>query len=166
MKETELHALVDTWQLPDEHEDKLYSVNTVVDAYFKGKSDGLEQNNKLFKKQLQDNFAKAGKDASKVIAFLRSKGVNSISAHLKLCSVYDMSILITISDEDFLKDVFNEIYSFISHIEQMEKTDLYSISFSFINRTSGFNMDLLISDGFCFSLKELASDKKAEPKKS
>lgn len=153
----ELHNLVESWQLPVDEGDKLYPVNTVVDAYVKGKSDGMEQTNKLLKKQLQDNFSKAAQDTSKVINFLKAKGIESISAHLKVCSLYDLSILITISDTDFLKDIFSEVYNFTNHIEQIEKSDLYSISFGFINKSDEFNADLLRSDGFILSLKELQS---------
>lgn len=153
----ELHHLVESWQLPADEGDRLYPVNTVVDAYLRGKNDGMEQTNKLLKKQLQDNFSKAAQDTSKVVEFLKAKGIESISAHLKVWSLYDLSILITISELDFLKDVFSEVYNFTNHIEQIEKSDLYSISFSFVNKSDQFNTELLRSDGFILSLKELQS---------
>ena len=117
----------------------------------------MDQTSKLLKKQLQDNFSKAAKDTSKVVEFLKAKGIESISAHLKICSLYDLSVLITISEFDFLRDVFSEVYNFTNHIEQIEKSDLYSISFSFVNRSYQFNTELLRSDGFILSLKELQS---------
>lgn len=149
----DLHNIVESWQLPSDNGDKLYPVNTVVEAYLKGKSDGMVQTDMLLRKQLEDNFAKAAKDTSKVISFLKEKGIQSLSAHLKICSLYDLSILITISENDFLKDVFSEVYNFTNHVEQIEKSDLYSVSFSFINKSDGFNSDLLHSDGFILSLK-------------
>lgn len=160
MSTKEMHSLVESWDLPQEQEDKHYSVNTVVDAYFRGLSDGKEQTNQLLKKQLQSNLKKAALDTSTVLNFLKEKKFDAISAHLKVCSLYDLSVIITVRDEDILSPSFMDAYNFTSDLEKKEKTDLYSISFSFVNKSPNFNSELLISDGYIFSHKDSVSSEK------
>ena len=160
MTTKEMHSLVESWDLPHEQEDKFYSVNTVVDAYFRGLSDGKEQTNKVLKNQLQANLKKAAVDTSTVLHFLKDKKFGAISAHLKVCSLYDLSVIITVRDEDILSPGFTEAYDFTCNLEKKEKTDLYSISFSFVNKSPNFNSGLLLSDGYIFSHKEPGSSEK------
>lgn len=155
-----MHSLVECWDLPQQQEDKRYSVNTVVDAYLKGLSDGKEQTNTVLKNQLQANLNKAAVDTSTVLHFLKEKKFDAISAHLKVCSLYDLSVIITVRDEDILSPSFTEVYDFSCTLEKKEKTNLYSISFSFVNKSPNFNSGLLISDGYIFSHKESGSTEK------
>ncbi len=144
------HKIIESWQLPDDGE-KLYPVDAVIEAYVKGKNDGMEQTNKLLKKQFQDNLIKSATNTTKVLEFLNSKGVKGISQHLKAESFDDFSVLITVSEDDILKDVFSEVYKFTEHLEQLVKEELYSISFSFINKSDHFDEEMIHSDGYIFN---------------
>jgi len=154
-----MHSEVVSWNLPHDNEAHTYSVNHVIHAYTKGINDGMEKNEKLFLKQLDDNKKTAGNDTTKVIEYLKSRGINPISAHLRIESVYALDVLITVSDEDFLKDSFSENYTFVNHLQQIGKTDFYSITFNFINQSKEFNKELLSSDGYFLSFSPLEKSK-------
>ena len=159
MTTDEMHTLVESWELPLQKEDKKYSVNTVVDAYLKGVSDGKDQTTLLLKDQLRANFKKAGADSNKVVDFLKENNLSPISAHLKMCSLYEFTVLVTVKEEDFLSQNFIKVYDFTNSLEVESKTDYYSISFSFINKSPNFNPTILVSDGYALSLKSLPKPK-------
>ena len=156
MKQTtsQTEKLIESWELP-EHGEKLYAADAVIEAYIKGKKEGLEHKEKLFFKQLTENLDKSGANTKKTIECLKSIGVTPLSAHLKANSFHDFYVLVTVSEEDFLKESFIKAYDFTEELEQSTSEDLYSISFSFINKTPHFNEKALSSDGFIFTFKQL-----------
>ena len=152
---TEMHTKVESWSLPTDSELLEYTSNQMIHAYTTGVKEGMEQDEKLFQKQIKDNSKSAGEDTHKVIAHLKSVGINSISAHLRIESRYSIEVLITVSDSDFAKDLFSEIYSFVNALQEKSKTDFYTVIFSFINRSSEFDIDMVKSDGFMFTFQAL-----------
>jgi len=144
------HKIVESWQLPVDG-DKLYPVDTVIDAYIKGKNDGLEQTVKLMVKQFNNNMNRAAEDTGKVISFMREKKFNPLSAHLRVESFDNFSILITVPESDFISDSFKDIYVFTDNLQKYAAEDLYNLSFSFIDKSESFDNEILISDGYIFT---------------
>jgi hypothetical protein len=144
------HKIVESWQLPVDG-DKLYPVDTVIDAYIKGKNDGLEQTVKLMVKQFNNNMNRAAEDTGKVISFMREKKFNPLSAHLRVESFDNFSILITVPENDFISDSFKDIYVFTDNLQKYAAEDLYNLSFSFIDKSESFDNEILISDGYIFT---------------
>lgn len=150
----EKHKIIDSWQLPDEGE-RLFSADFVIQAYFKGKSDGaeesVEQKVKVLKKQFEANLDQAAKNTGKIYEQLKQKGMTPISAHLKTDTFDRFDILITVSEEDVLKESFHDIYQMTRAMEEAVSEDGYNVSFSFINKSNQFDEDMLFSDGYIFT---------------
>lgn len=155
----EMHSKVESWNLPSENDIREYTSNQMIHAYTTGVTDGLEKDEKLFQKQITANSIDAGRDTEEIISFLKSKGINAISAHLRIESRYSIDVLITVSNEDFVKDSFLDVYSFVCELQEKVKTDLYSIAFTFINRSKDFDNEMVKSDGFIASFKSLERPK-------
>lgn len=147
-------ARVKNWEEPSSPEEQRFSANEVIRAYKTGMSDGMEKSEMLFKQKLFDNSDRAASDTNKVIEELTSRGITAISAHLRIISVYEFEVLITVSNEDFIKDSFEDIYTFVNSIEKINRTELYSVTFSFINQSSEFDKDLLKADGYRYNYKK------------
>jgi hypothetical protein len=86
---------------------------------------------------------------------MREIGITPISANLKVVSESSLRVLVTVSDEDFLKEDFLRIYSIAREIQDNSKTEVYSIYFSFVNRSPSFDAELVELDGFTYSYKPL-----------
>ena len=156
----QMETEVESWNLPTEKEHREYTVDQMIHAYTTGINVGMEKDEKLFQKQIQENSKLAALDTFKVIDHLKWRGFNPISAHLRIGSRYSVEVLITVSDADFAKDSFSEVYKFVTEeIQTKGKTDFYSITFSFINRASGFDLEMVESDGFISSFKPLEEKK-------
>jgi hypothetical protein len=152
---TEMHSQVESWNLPTDNEINLYTVNHVIHAYTTGLTEGLEKDEKLFLRQIKDNSTNAAKDTFQVIEYLKSIGISPISAHLRIESRYSVDVLITVSDLDFANESFSNVYPFANSLQEKSKTDLYSVTFIFINRSSAFDQEMVKSDGFIYSFKAL-----------
>jgi hypothetical protein len=141
------------WNLPEGVEK--FSEKHIYHAYRTGFSEGEEQDVKLFERQIQDNSGAAARDTLAVITVLEEKGIAPISAHLKVVSRYAMKVLITVSNEDFAKKSFIDAYDKINEIQDKSRTELYSITFTFINRSAEFDIELVRLDGFVSSYRLL-----------
>jgi hypothetical protein len=141
------------WNLPEGVE--RFSEKHLYHAYRTGFSEGEEQDAKLFEKQIQDNSRKAALDTLAAITAMEKMGITAMSAHLKIVSRYATKVLITVSNEDFVKECFIDIYNKINEIQDKSRTDLYSITFTFINRSAEFDIDLVRLDGFVSSYRPL-----------
>ncbi|SHG80768.1 hypothetical protein SAMN04488109_1937 [Chryseolinea serpens] len=141
------------WNLPEGIEK--FSEKHLYHAYRTGFSEGEEQDVKLFEKQIQDNSRKAALDTLAVTTALEQLGITPISAHLKILSRYAMKVLITVSNEDFVKESFIDSYNRVNETQDKSRTDLYSIIFTFINRSAEFDIDLVRLDGYVSSYRPL-----------
>ena len=65
------------WELTSP-KDKLFSSDHVIDAYLKGKDDGLEQQQKLIIEKLVSNINKAGKNTTEILSFLKLYSFSSL----------------------------------------------------------------------------------------
>ena len=75
--------------------DQLFSSDNVIEAYLKGKKDGLEQAQKLMFDKLISNISISGQYTSQVISFLKKNNISPLSAHLKINSWDDFKAIIT-----------------------------------------------------------------------
>lgn len=130
-------------------------------AYGKRMTDGRQKDEKLFNKLIDENSAQACKDTIGAIEKMRTFNINPISAHLKFITPYEVKVMITISDSDFVKERFLTIYDQVRLIQDESKSDFYSISFTFVNRSAKFDDEQLTLDGFFASLKSLDRKNKA-----
>jgi hypothetical protein len=147
----------DQWNLPEGvekfSEGHVYFAKRV--GYHQGFAEGVEQEKKEIDNRIQNNLIVAGVDTSKLVNAMREIGITPISANLKVVSESSLRVLVTVSDEDFLKEDFLRIYSIAREIQDNSKTEVYSIYFSFVNRSPSFDAELVELDGFTYSYKPL-----------
>jgi len=154
---TILAPVDDHWNLPEGvekfSEGHIYYANRL--GYHKGLTQGVEQEKKEIENRIQNNLILAAADTNKVINALREIGITALSANLKVVSQSSFKVLLTVSNEDFLKEAFLEIYSRVREIQENSKTEVYSTAFTFINKSESFNFELVELDGYAYSYKAL-----------
>lgn len=134
----------------------LFSSDEVINAYLKGKSEGFELQKKILLNKLTENINQATTATNQVIKFLKKNKFNSISAHLKINSFTDLSVLIMILEEDFLDSKMLEVYNFIAQLETNNDDGMYNLEFSFCDRNkSDFDENKLITDGYLLKHKKI-----------
>src|SRR5438094_214896 len=133
--------------------DKLYSSDHVIDAYLKGKSEGLEQAQRLILEKLVSNINKSGKHTTEILEYLRKKKFNPISAYLKINSWDDFSVLIVLPQSEFVDKKIFSVYEFISGLENEVSEDLYHIQVSICDTEDQIDESYVRSDGFILKHK-------------
>lgn len=151
-------AMVDGFNLKDD-EIRQFTVNEVIHSYQSGVSHGMsiavEQQQKALMQQIKANSALAAKDTLQVVAYLKELGIIALSAHLRIESTYSISVLITVSTTDYIKEVFPRVYDFVTALQNANTNELYSINFQFINKSEHFDIEAVIHAGFASSFKPL-----------
>jgi hypothetical protein len=140
------------WELTSP-KDKLFSSDHVIDAYLKGKNDGLEQQQRLIIEKLVSNINKAGKDTTDILSFLKKKKLNPISAYLRINSWDDFSILVILPQEEFLDKKMLSVYDYISELENKVDEDMYHIQVSVCDTEDNIDENYVRSDGFALKHK-------------
>lgn len=140
------------WELTSP-KDKLFSSDHVIDAYLKGKNDGLEQQQRLIIEKLVSNINKAGKHTTSILSFLRKKKLNPISAYLRLNSWDDFSILIILPQDEFLDKRILSVYNYISELENEVDEEMYHIHVSVCDTEDKIDENYIRSDGFALKHK-------------
>ncbi|MCZ2129327.1 MAG: hypothetical protein LC109_03570 [Bacteroidia bacterium] len=140
------------WELTSP-KDKLFSSDHVIDAYLKGKNDGLEQQQRLIIEKLVSNINKAGKDTTDILSFLKKKKLNPISAYLRINSWDDFSILVILPQEEFLDKRMLSVYDYISELENKVDEDMYHIQVSVCDTEDNIDENYVRSDGFALKHK-------------
>ncbi|VAW11201.1 hypothetical protein MNBD_BACTEROID03-1372 [hydrothermal vent metagenome] len=122
----------------------------IIDAYLAGGKSGLEHSKKLALDKLKENIEKSADLTSKMLEFLKSIKINPISSHLKIKSFNRFTILITLSEDEFLSEKFLEAYNIAFKMEKETKADeYYDVMFMFSERVpEKFNEDYIISEGY------------------
>lgn len=158
MSPRQAQTMVDGFKLEDD-EIRQFTANEVIQSFHagvqKGQSIAIELEQKAWFRQIRDNAGFAAMDTLKVIAFLKEIGISVLSAHLKIESRYSISVLITVSTSDYVKEVFTQVYNFVSALHAANTNELYSVDFQFINKSEHFDIDAVKNAGFTSSFTPL-----------
>ncbi len=136
-----------SWQVSVD-KDSIFTNDDVIDAYLKGKDDGVKETQQIFIDKLNENIYKSAEYTEKMLSFMRKGKLNPISAHLKINSFDDFIILITLPEEEFISEDFLETYDLASKLEDEAHDKYYNVMFMFSDRENDFNTNLLVSEGF------------------
>lgn len=144
----------ETWEVSVDR-NSIYTNDDVINAYLKGKDDGMKAGNKLFIDKLNENIEKSADYTTRMIYFLKQRKLSPISAHLKIKAYNDFVILVTLPEDEFISEDFLVSYDFASTIEEeVTKDEYYNVMFMFSDRDDeSFNKNLLASDGFFLDFK-------------
>ena len=133
--------------------DKLYSSDHVIDAYLKGKNDGLEQQQRLILEKLMSNIQQCGKHTGEILAFFKTIAFNPVAAYLKIDSWDDFSILIILPQGEFLNEKMLAAYDFISTFEQDIASDMYHVQVIVCDTEERIDESYVRADGFALKHK-------------
>jgi len=143
------------WEV-SEPKERMFTSDHVVDAYFKGKTAGLEEAEQLILKNLQENIESAGNLTSEVLNLLRTDfGFNPISARLKINSWSNFKILIVLPRAEFLNPKIFDLYDKLTDIENNSEKEFFKVSYSVFGASADeINDSCLISDGYKLKHKQ------------
>jgi hypothetical protein len=130
------------------------SGNRLIEAYLKGKKAGMEQYQKLMLSKLEENIEKSGKISLSLMDTLKENNFTPIDAYLRVHSWGRFDIMITVPDEDTMKEEFLDMYDVISNVEQEYKEEFYSIFITFCSVDENFEEQLVFWDGYSLKLKK------------
>lgn len=135
--------------------ENLFSSDDVINAYLKGKNDGLEQQQRLVLEKLNSNIIKAEKHTAETLAYLREKKLNPVSAYLRINSWDDFSILIVLPQTEFLDKKILKVYDFLSNLENEVMEEMYNIQFTICDTEEDEDVDEnhIRSDGYILKRK-------------
>jgi hypothetical protein len=143
---------LEAWKKVAPQTSEYFSGDEVIDAYYKGKDDGIAQSQKALIELFKGNIVKAGANTRTVVEFLNTNGFKFHAASLKAISFDELQVIITVDEKDILNDEFLKVYDFTAHLEAEVRQDLYFITFVFAH-SQNLNSELLKSDGFVFEYK-------------
>lgn len=147
MKQTITDKEIDSWQL-SEAGPRLYSTDAVIDAYLKGRKDGLDEQQKAIQNIFAANYRKSSHNTTELYTFLASIDIIPVSAHLKFNSFVSFEIIVLLTEQDFLSGKMDKVYTWCRDFQNRVEEDSYRICFSFVDFLEGFDFAQLISDGF------------------
>ena len=147
MKQIITDKEIDSWQLSADGP-RLYSTDAVIDAYLKGRKNGLDEQQKALQNIFAGNYRKSSQNTTELYKFLISIDIVPVSAHLKFNSFVSFEIIVLLKEDDFLSDKMDKVYTWCREFQSRVEEDSYRVCFSFIDFLDGFDFAQLISDGF------------------
>ena len=108
---------------------------------------GVDDKNKI-RERLKANVVTTLTYTNEVLSALLELGINPKAAYIKGESFVSLTVLISVSLEDYLNEKFLQIYKITSNIEKSSKSDNYIVHFSLTFDDGSLCLDSLSSDGF------------------
>ena len=135
--------------------EQLVAYNKIKESYDKGFEEGYHAKSKADRFYLKHNLEFALKNAVKYSDHLKSKFSIQISEmFLKICTLEEFSILITISPEVYFSEkmdlVYEELHTYLSAINDKDR----SIDIVFTFDSGAINRDKLTSNGFILQYRK------------
>lgn|GEM_PF-1025991 len=141
-----------TWERT-EPQKQLYTSNDVIDAYLQGQKEGLKHEKQLVYDRLAENMEKAGNHTYRVLSQMKESGITPEDAFLRIESWNVLTVLILLSENDFLNPKMLSIYQFVSQLEKEVDEEMYRLQISFCDREDAIDMDHIYADGYMYKYK-------------
>jgi hypothetical protein len=134
--------------------ESVYSCDQVIDAYLKGKSDGVQQTQKLIAKQLDDNIKKTLVQTDRLVSHILSIGFHPQAAYMRIDGWDAFTILVTLPDDEWCDERFLEVFAYVCESEEILSGDFYSLETLFCGVPSSGSLDeeSVTLDGFIFKM--------------
>jgi hypothetical protein len=145
----------ENWEFTSPTE-RLYTSDHVIDAYLTGKKEALEQTEKLIYEKLITNINHSGSHTNEILIYLKENGFNPIATYLKINSWDDFSILLILSEDEFLSKRIFSVYDYLTKLEDNVKSEFYNLNVSIYDTDGEFDISCIKADGF--SLKHKSSE--------
>jgi hypothetical protein len=134
--------------------DQYYNCDAVIEAYLKGEKDGLKNEEKVLFNQFTKNVDKSKSNTVILLKAIENYGFKPIMAYIKFESFDIFQALISITEDDFVKDDFLKVYDTAIKLEDEIKEELFSLNFSFIPIGKHTIEESIIHDGYVIRLKK------------
>ena len=131
-----------------------YSCDQVIDAYLKGKSDGIQQSERLIAKQLDGNVNKTVEETNRLVAHLTSSGFHPVSAYLRIDDWDTFTLMVTVPDDECCDPRFLPMFDYVIQTESQRESDFYSLEIQFcgLPAENALNEPAVFADGFILKL--------------
>lgn len=128
-----------------------FTGDELIEAYFKGCDEGVDQYKKILLQKLNENLTRAQLLGSSFISNLNSDGTICSSAHLKYLDIERYKIIFVVNYELYYD--FDRMYPNYAMAESFEienSNNDFNIEIAFIPELKSINTHRLVSDGFIF----------------
>jgi hypothetical protein len=143
-----------TYIIPKEWEqqgDRLYALDTVIDAYLKGKQEGLNEFIRSQGTQLRSNLNKALEYAEGVFEELRDAlKIQVLGMRARACGIFEIEILFIVNNEDFVSEKMETAYNYLQKKHEEINKDLNWSYLVMPSLGENLNEEAIQSDGFAF----------------
>lgn len=133
------------WETPAPK--KVYSDNDVINAYIKGRADGMIQQQIILLEKFKNNLEKAKTIAGKFYNELNEK-FNCLYLKLKATDITEFEALVVIDEADFIKDNFKNAYQEARKLKKEVNETTFNLSFSFMPFSKNIDDNALLIDGY------------------
>ena len=129
-----------------------FTSDDLIDAYLYGKRTAFEETKRHAINQLNRNIDKSGEISFNLLRLLTHENFTPIDAYLRINSLENFDIMVTVPESDMISDVFLSMYDVVSNIEKQNKEDSYGVFISFCPVNNHFEEFNVSSDGFVLKL--------------
>lgn len=128
-----------------------FTGDELIEAYFKGCREGVDQFKKVLIKKLEENLSLAQRLGSFFISQLNKEMDMCSNAHLKYMDIERYKIIFVIKEAIYYDfDQMYPIYAMAEAFENENSNADFTIEVAFIPEVKSVNTHRLISDGFIF----------------
>lgn len=99
------------------------------------------------------NLKQSGLATANFLSFLKTKNCFPISAYLRINTEEDFSLLIVLTEDDFLHQKMTGIYDYLTAFENNLIRADYHLQISFVDSADNINEDIVYGDGFILKYK-------------
>jgi hypothetical protein len=140
------------WELAPR--ENFYSSDQVIDAYLKGKSDGIQQTQKLIVRQLDRNVSKTIEQTDKLVEHLAKREFHPVAAYMKIDSWDAFTVIVTVPDMEWCDPKFLEIFDYVIETEKHTSNEFYNLEIQIfgIPDVDNLNEQSIFADGFVLKL--------------
>jgi tRNA splicing endonuclease len=149
METIEMKSTTKSW-IPTSRDDSFN--NQLIEAYMTGKKEGIEQQQKLVNAKVVENINKTGCITQYLMDTLRENQFHPVDAYLRVQSLAQFDVMITVPEDEYLQTEFLEMMDVISEIENKSKEELYEVFISFCSINECFDERLVVSDAYSLKL--------------
>lgn len=144
---------ISDWKFVDSTSESGFSSDDIIDAYYKGKEQGIIDEISALRRIVNSNIKKTINHANSVISYLVNQQIFPEYSYIKLISWDTYEVLISVATKDFLDEKFLKVYEFVTETENKINDEVYELTFSFIDSNTDFDNKKLNSDGFFLKQK-------------
>jgi hypothetical protein len=134
--------------------ENIYSCDQVIDAYFKGKSEGMQQTQKLIMQQLDLNVGKTVEQTDRLIEHLASKGFHILAVYIKIDDWDNFTILAAVPDDEWCDPQFLDVFNYVMEVEERVSNKFYRLEIQLfgVPDTESLNEQSIFADGYILKL--------------